>query len=772
MLSKLTSLVLLSICFILCSTLICTPAYSGTIGVTISDPGSRCAEEGAYNVGNICTHDSVISLSGSAGLHAILTGSSVISANFRSNVPLKEDDICINITTAADWARLDGTVDIARDLSEAYIVINGVNIFGGANAAATLSNINSRTGDTGVIASLGERNVLVLTQAKCGSDYRIYVSYGEALFGPSSAAAIGRDVQAVVQYKDGFNVTDAIWAFGTSCVIRDSLGNAIYLTEEAASVAHDLGPQIRVNYQYVSRITWRNASNGATGECTAASYWTADNIPLAKGENIIIVTAENNAGDSGNAVISVDRYDLPVTITSPITTQEPYYYTRTSTIDVSGTSELRDTPALIAVPVGADVISADLSHCALTEGEEISIVTTQAASYACLTGTVAINADMSANIIAINGVSIPGGINESGTLYNINSLCEPMGIHASVDMEHHLVLRSCICGSASVIAITGGTNIFGPACAAGTGMDAIARVTDSTGADISDALWDKGTGTILRDSLGNTIKLQEVSTSIPCYLGVQFSMQFSPSAVVTWRNDTTGAQGTCSGVKNWSAANIPLDEGYNRIIITGSDESGMLGKAEIYPFYFVPCSSISAAMKDGHNCIALTDQIVTWGTSEAGDCFYVEDANRTSGIPVFFYAAEQGDKVTVDGILWSELHGDGFVEHVIGALRVTKEGSGMVRPLGIANKALVESDDNVRLTGLLVRTWGKVKHIYDSPNFLIIQDGSGSELICQLPDSMTANPTWNFVSVTGIASRCWSGDRVIRVRNANDVVPY
>ncbi|MDH7603070.1 MAG: hypothetical protein QHI38_13095, partial [Armatimonadota bacterium] len=57
----------------------------------------------------------------------------------------------------------------------------------------------------------------------------------------------------------------------------------------------------------VVTVTW-SSSSGASGNCTGTDNWTANNIPLAAGNNTITITATDAAGNKGTAQIIV-TYD-------------------------------------------------------------------------------------------------------------------------------------------------------------------------------------------------------------------------------------------------------------------------------------------------------------------------------------------------------------------------------------------------------------------------------------------------------------------------------
>lgn len=180
-----------------------------------------------------------------------------------------------------------------------------------------------------------------------------------------------------------------------------------------------------------------------------------------------------------------------------------------------GKKLLDGSAGVVATVKGSAVVSADLSKAPLTQSLTniaISLTggSTQVAAKAQITGSVDLNADLSDKTITINGVTIQGGADEASTLQNINNVANLTGVVATVDGSDHLVLTQKNYGSAYRIDITGGTDIFGSASAAAVGADA--KATVKAGANnVTDALWDKGSGTVIKDSYGNAIQLTDAA---------------------------------------------------------------------------------------------------------------------------------------------------------------------------------------------------------------------------------------------------------------------
>lgn len=176
--------------------------------------------------------------------------------------------------------------------------------------------------------------------------------------------------------------------------------------------------------------------------------------------------------------------------------------------------------------------------------------------------------------------------------------------------------------------------------------------------------------------------------------------------------------------------------------------------------------------------------------------FYVEADDRSSGIRVekSGNVPTQWAKVNVTGKMATNLDG----ERYIAAVNFSSDGNVALKPLGLACKfiggggnglqqgvfgwqmVLNPSNGNLERVwkeatglnniGLLVRTWGKIS--YEGSD-CFIDDGSNAKVKVVLPSGVSIDPTWQYISVTGISS-CEKTDskltRVLKVRNQDDIV--
>ena len=177
------------------------------------------------------------------------------------------------------------------------------------------------------------------------------------------------------------------------------------------------------------------------------------------------------------------------------------------------------------------------------------------------------------------------------------------------------------------------------------------------------------------------------------------------------------------------------------------------------------------------------------------DVFYIEADDRSSGIRVEKAAhglTDDNVRADVAGILKTNSDGERYIH----ASTADPAGSGSVEPLGMVNQSLgggdlldpitgigqlgVKDGKGVNNIGLLVQIWGRVTEIESVvppalPTWFKIDDGSGVNVKCVVPDDVTIDPDWDYVVVTGASSCEKTGDdlyRLIRVREDSDITPY
>lgn len=181
-----------------------------------------------------------------------------------------------------------------------------------------------------------------------------------------------------------------------------------------------------------------------------------------------------------------------------------------------------------------------------------------------------------------------------------------------------------------------------------------------------------------------------------------------------------------------------------------------------------PVSIAQAKLLPDDTRVILTEQVVSAGTPDMGDCSYIESMDRSSGIKVLGRILERRYKVTLEGIM-----GTSGGERVIRSTTASTSQQVNIPPLGINGKSI--SSRGLKTTGMLLRTWGRVGNVDQAVRTFTVDDGSGSPITCIAPiDVNFLFPTnTNIVTVTGISTYhlTTSGQRVaaLRMRDQDDL---
>lgn len=227
-------------------------------------------------------------LDGTAGLRALVTGTSVTSANFGYATTLVDGDVVsINVGTAAEKATVTTDVNIAAGIGSAgSFYVNGVKVdYVTADTNTTLvEKINAVQNQTGVVASVST-NFVKFDSVAYGSDARVdLVGLGAALNSTATESDTGVDVIATVTDASG-DVSDANWNQGSGTQLKDSLGNTINLTTAAAIATGNKGAQFLMDggaliFQvgaYAGQTRTLNLSD-AHASTLGASVYTSENV--------------------------------------------------------------------------------------------------------------------------------------------------------------------------------------------------------------------------------------------------------------------------------------------------------------------------------------------------------------------------------------------------------------------------------------------------------------------------------------------------------------
>lgn len=194
--------------------------------------------------------------------------------------------------------------------------------------------------------------------------------------------------------------------------------------------------------------------------------------------------------------------------------------------------------------------------------------------------------------------------------------------------------------------------------------------------------------------------------------------------------------------------------------------------------------------------VILTAQCVTAGTNNFQNHFYIESADRSSGVKVTGKTANTGRTVSITGVM-ATVNG----EREIQASTCTLVGAATIKPIGMNNRSIGGGQANyqngvwrhttlrgedgkpqliwakaqgLNNIGLYVRTWGKVVSVDTAAHTFVISDGTSVDGIkCWAPSTVTLPALNSFVAVKGISSCEKNGQDellpLLKVRAQNDI---
>jgi len=224
-----------------------------------------------------------------------------------------------------------------------------------------------------------------------------------------------------------------------------------------------------------------------------------------------------NAGANDAAAVAADQAQINNAIASINKIAEETQF---------GNKKLLDGSAGVKTTVtGLAVTGANLNYATtLAATDSVNVRVTQAAAQASFT-SVDFGADDTATVGATGSFQLTGlgktvsidytAATTVASLANaINAKTSDTGIVATVNNTGVITFTSQEYGSDVAISITNGGDVLtgGALVDAAVGVDARAQVTCLAG-DVSDTSWTSGTGTNIKDSLGNTINLTIASAT-------------------------------------------------------------------------------------------------------------------------------------------------------------------------------------------------------------------------------------------------------------------
>ncbi len=339
----------------------------------------------------------------------------------------------------------------------------------------------------------------------------------------------------------------------------------------------------------ITRVTWSN-DRGGSGDCTGATSWSASDISLYDGANIITITAQDAAGNTATDTLTVTKTeDAPPTISFAFPTTGGSYETTQSQLSIGGTAS--DDMGIAQVTWANDrggsgtctgTTSWSASGIALYEGANVITATAQDTAGQTTSTTLTVNksVDGPPTVTISTPSSDDSYSTQSRTLSIGGSAFDDVGV-TEVKWENNRG-GSGICTGTTNWSASGITLLLGENVITITAED----TAGSTGSDTLTVTYtlpeNIPTVTITEPTSGDNFNTTQNSLSI----GGTASAEEGLSRV-SWENNR-GGSGACTGTTNWSTSGIELYEGTNVITVMAYDTAGNAGVDSLTVTYTPP----------------------------------------------------------------------------------------------------------------------------------------------------------------------------------------
>lgn len=370
-------------------------------------------------------------------------------------------------------------------------------------------------------------------------------------------------------------------------VIRDSAAPTVRITNPTTSATYITnGSTINIggtasDDSGITQITW-TTNHGGTGVCTGTTAWTANDIALTFGSNIIAVTATDIAGQTSTAVLTVTYGDTaPPAISIKTPTTEPTFATNQAKVTLTGTAsdDIGVTIVTWSSDHGSTGICAgktdwSVADIALTAGANVITVTASDAKGNHTAATLTINYDPNPPTIAIASPTTQATYSTQAAKLDISGTAsDDKGVSTvawSNDRGGTGACTGTTSWSATGIVLLNGKNVI------------TVTATDAAGNTKTDTLT-----VTFTDTTAPSISITS-PTSATTYTVTTNTVNIggtasdnSAIASVKWVNNK-GGSGNCTGTSSWTANNIALVPGINVITVTVTDAAGNTARDSIW----------------------------------------------------------------------------------------------------------------------------------------------------------------------------------------------
>ena len=365
-------------------------------------------------------------------------------------------------------------------------------------------------------------------------------------------------------------------------------------TYSATSPSIDLGGTASGELEIV-KVEWAT-DHGTSGTCDGTSAWTASNIDLLPGSNVITITATDSAPRTATATLTVvynDTTPPSVAITDPVsnatyTTNNPQLMMAGAASDNIGVTTVSwsNNRGGSGVCTGTAAWSIDL--ISLASGENVITVSAS---------------DASGNV----GASTLTAIYSPGPLAPTVNITSPTSTATYTTNNPQLMMAGTASDSTGVTTVSWSNNRGGSGVCTGTAAWSIDLISLASGENVitvsaSDAAGNVGTSTLTAiyspDPPAPTVNITSptrsatYTTNAPALSLAGTAAHDVGIAGVAWSNSRTGS-GSCTGTTAWTAAGIPLKMGQNVIIITATSTPGSTATATLTVTRMAPAVTIT-----------------------------------------------------------------------------------------------------------------------------------------------------------------------------------
>lgn len=394
----------------------------------------------------------------------------------------------------------------------------------------------------------------------------------------------------------------------------------------------------------VNRVAWRS-STGGSGSATGTATWTASNIALTAGANIITISAEDTVGNKGEKTLTVtytppDTAGPVVNITSPTTggtysTSSPAVTISGTASDSSGVNNLTWTNSRGGNGLASGTVNWSMTNISLADGTNTITITafdTKGNSSTKTLNVVYTPPDTTSPVVGISSPSATGTyatesatINLEGSASDNQAVTEVRWSNARGGSDTASGTSSWVITDVSLAEGENEITVTARDAAGNTGTD---RLTVTfTGVDVTDPLVTitspQSQGVF--QTTNSTVTLSGSASDIS---GIER---------VTWAN-TRGGDGTASGTDNWSTGAVSLADGENVLTVAALDTKG---------------NSASQTLTVVYSAVDTTDPAIEI-TSPTGSGTYEVSTPRVD------LAGNASDNVGLTKVMWQNSRGGGY----------------------------------------------------------------------------------------------------------------